>query len=186
VRGLLGRLGVRGGAVVGIVVLVLGIVVIARLAGASPNTQSYSSGTQPNPTIDPTAGDDGVVGDGVPLPTQTATSTVPAAVLSPYPDDGEVTAAATAFAKAWLRRDLSARAWHSGIAPLVTESVAQSLDGVDPSSVPANRILGGPKILKREDLFARVGVSLDTGTLLLELSKHDKRWLVESVDWELA
>jgi hypothetical protein len=172
--------------VVGLVVLVLGIVVIARLAGAGPNTQSYSSGTQPNPTIDPTAGDDGVVGDGTPLPIQTATSTVPAAALSPYPDDGEVTAAATAFATAWLRRDLSARAWHSGIAPLVTESVAQSLDGVDPSSVPANRILGGPKILKRGDLFARVGVSLDTGTLLLELSKHDKRWLVESVDWELA
>jgi hypothetical protein len=186
VRGLLGRLGVRGGVVVGFLGLVLGIVAIARLAETGPNTQSYSSGTQPKSAIDPTAGDDGVVGDGVPLPTLTVTSAVPAAVLSPYPDDGDLTAAAKAFATAWLRRDLSAKAWHSGIAPLVTESVAQSLDGVDPSNVPANRILGGPKILKRGDLFARVGVPLDTGTLLLELYKHDKRWLVESVDWELA
>jgi hypothetical protein len=172
--------------VVGFLVLVLGIVAIARLAGAGPNTQSYSSGTQPKSTIDPTAGDDGVVSDGAPLPIQTATTTVPSAGASHYPDDGEVTAAATVFATAWLRRGLSARAWHSGITPLVTESVAQSLDGVDPSNVPANRTLGGPTILNRTDLFARVGVPLDTGTLLLELSKHDRRWLVESVDWEPA
>jgi hypothetical protein len=186
VRGLLGRLGVRGGVVVGFLGLVLGIVAIARLAETGPNTQSYSSGTQPKSAIDPTAGDDGVVGDGAPLPTQTATSTLPSAGASPYPDDRDLTAAATAFATAWLRRELSVKAWHSGITPLVTESVARSLDGVDPSNVPANRTLGGPNILNRTDLFARVGVPLDTGTLLLQLSKHDKRWLVESVDWEPA
>jgi hypothetical protein len=168
-RDLLGRLGVRGAVVVGLVVLVLGVVAVARLAGSPQGTQSYSSGPQATSTVDPTAGDDGE------MPTATA---------SAYPDDKAVKDAVLAFAKAWLRRDLSVKAWHAGITPLATDSVLQSLEGVDPSTVPASRITGDPTIVVRTDGFAKTSLSVDTGTLLLDLTKRDTGWLVESVDWD--
>jgi hypothetical protein len=148
-------------------VLVLGVVAVARLAGSPQETQPYSSGPQATSTVDPTAGDDGEV------PIATA-----------YPDDKAVKDAALAFAKAWLRRDLSAKAWHAGITPLATDSVLQSLEGVDPSTVPASRLMGDPTIVVRTDGFAKVSLLVDTGTLLLDLTKRGTGWLIESVDWE--
>jgi hypothetical protein len=167
VHGLLSRLGVRGGIVVGLVILVLGVVAVARLAGSPPGAQTYSSGPQPTSTIDPTAGDDAEV------PQSTS-----------HPDDQAVKDRVAAFAKAWLKRDLSANAWRAGIAALATDSVVQSLVGVDPSTVPASRIVGEPAIVVRTDTFAKASIAVDTGTLLLDLTKHDDKWLVESIDWQ--
>jgi hypothetical protein len=171
-RRLLGRLGVRGGVAVGLAAAVLLTVAIAQLAGGGSDRGPYfpDSGTQPFSTADPTAGDDSEVG-----PTQSA-----------YPDDPNVRAVATAFAAAWLRRELAAATWHAGIAALATKSLAQSLEGVDPSRVPATRTTGEARLSLRTDLVAEATIPVDTGTLVLTLRKEGNRWLVDGVDWERA
>lgn len=170
-RGLLGRLGIRGGAVLALALLVLGVVAIARLAGGPGKPPAYTSDVPATSTVDPTTGDDG--------------ETVTSSTFSPgaYPDDGAVTQAASAFVAAWLRSDLSPAAWLKMIAPLTTEALAKSLEGVDPTDVPATRVVTGPSIIRRTDGFARSSTTFDSGTLVLELSKHDNKWLVDSVDW---
>jgi hypothetical protein len=167
VRGLLGRLGLRGAVVAGLAVLVLIIVGVARLSGSNDATPRYPSDLPATSTIDPTTGEDGV-----------------AAVVSPYPDDGAVRTAAEAFTVAWLRSGLDAAAWIAGITPLTTESLAQSLAGVDSAAVPATHTVAGPTIVERSDDQARTSTTLDTGKLLLHLLKQGGRWLVKGVDWE--
>jgi hypothetical protein len=41
-------------------------------------------------------------------------------------------------------------------------------------------------VVRRTELYAEVITTVDTGTLELTLSKPDKRWLVDGVDWERA
>ena len=95
----------------GLVLLVLGIVAIARLGGNSTANVYPPAPTETVASIDPTAGDDAEVD-----PTPTAS-----------PEDAAIIAAANTFATAWLRRDLSPAAWHAGVAPLSTTTLAQSL-----------------------------------------------------------
>jgi hypothetical protein len=44
--------------------------------------------------------------------------------------------------------------------------------------------MGDPTIVVRTDGFAKVSLLVDTGTLLLDLTKRGTGWLIESVDWE--
>jgi hypothetical protein len=169
VRGLLGRLGVRGGIVVGLAVLVLAIVAIARVAGRGSDTAPYASDVTATSTIDPTSGDDGEV-----------------ASPSAYPDDADVKAAAQAFTTAWLKRNLSSADWLAGLTPLTTKALADSFKGVDPTAVPATRVVAAPTIVLRTDSFAQTTTLVDTGRLVLGLSKHSNRWLIDSVDWDRA
>lgn len=169
-RGLLGRLGLRGGAAVGLILLVLLVVAIARLAGGGTAPLDFMPGSEPSITVNPTEGDDGEV----------------AANPTEFPDGASVTAAATTFTASWLRRDLDAASWHAGLTSLATASLADSLIGVDPAGVPATRRTGDPTITLRTELFAQVAVPLDSGRLLLTLVKEDDGWLVDGVDWERA
>jgi hypothetical protein len=170
VRGLLSRLGIRGGAVVGLLLVVAVTVAVARLVGGADAGANYSPGQPPTITVDPTEGDDGEV----------------LATPSAYPDDAAVRAAAGRFTAAWLRRELTAERWHAGLDGLVTTALAEKLVGVDPRSVPASRTLGPPALVLRTDLFAQVTIAVDSGTLRLSLVKPDDRWLVDAVDWERA
>jgi hypothetical protein len=167
-RSLLGRLGARGGAAIGLVLLVLAVVGIAQLIGGGSRPPVLAPEGQPPMTVDPTEGDDAEV-----APTPTA-----------YPDDAEVRDATLAFATAWIRRDLTPQAWHAGLAAHATDQLAESLAGVDPSGVPATRLTGTPTITLRTDLFAQVGVPADSGRLVLTLLKQGEEWLVDGVDWE--
>jgi hypothetical protein len=167
VRSLLGRLGARGGAAVGLIIVVLAVVAIARLVDDGPATPPFNPGAQPSITVDPTEGDDGEV-----APTPTA-----------YADDAELGAAALTFMSAWLRRELDPPSWHQGIAELATGGLATSLEGVDPVGVPALRMTGSPTIVLRTELFAQVGVPVDTGTVQLTMVKQGGEWLVDGVDW---
>ena len=167
-RSLLGRLAVRGCVAIVLVILVLAAVALARLAGGSARPNEYGAGTAPASTVDPTLGDDGEVGSSP----------------SAYPDDAAVRAAAATFTDVWLRRDLNAKDWHSRVAPLTTASLTESLEGADPTRVPATRMVGEPRLVLRADLYTQVAVPVDTGTVLLGLLTQGDRWLVDSVDWD--
>jgi hypothetical protein len=166
-RQVLARIGLRGILAAGAALIIIAVVGVAKIAGGSRQPGHFSAGPEISLNTDPTAGDDGAI------------SATPTA----NPDERVVRDAATAFTAAWLRRDLSAAAWHMGIAKLATASLAASLDGVDPSSVPATRVTGTPVVLMRGELYAQVTITVDTGTLRLGLSKQGNQWLVDSVDW---
>ena len=140
----------------------------ATAAGGGRRPPVLAPDAPPSITVDPTEGDDAEV-----APTPTA-----------FPDDNEVHSAALTFAGAWLRRDLAPDAWHDGVAANATESLAASLADVDPAGVPATRLTGDPTITLRTDLFAKVSVPADSGTLLLTLLNQRGTWLVDDVDWE--
>jgi hypothetical protein len=169
-RRLLRSVGLRGGLAFGITLLVLAVVLVAKLGRQDSDVAPYIPVIQPTSTVDPTSGDDAEV-----VATPTA-----------YPDDAQVKTAASRFAAAWLRRSLSAQAWHSGLAKLSTKSLAASLEGVDPSGVPATRKTGDPTVTLRTELFAQIAVPMDTGTLRLTLLKQGDEWLVDGVDWDQA
>ena len=164
------RLGVRGTLVLVLAILVAAVVGIARLVGdAAPRREpapDSAAETVPS-TVDPTEGYDGV-----------------AATPTPPSDDPAVRAAANSFMKAWLRADLSAQAWHDGIAKLSTDDLVDKLDGVDPATVPATRTTGTVEIVAKQADFAQVNVPVDSGTVSLRLRQADGRWLVDGVDWE--
>jgi hypothetical protein len=139
---------------------------MAKLAGSNRPASRSDPGAQALPTVDPTAGDDG--------------DTQPS--RSAGPEDTKITTAAEAFAKAWLRRDLSASDWHALITPLSTAPLAENLVGVDPTTVPATRTIGTPTVSLRAELYAQAVVVVDTGKLVLGLAKQKGRWLVDTVD----
>ena len=163
------RLGARGTIILVLLILVAGVVGVARLVGGSlPRREpalDAGSATAAS-TVDPSVGDDGVV-----------------ATTRPPKDDPAVRAAATTFMKAWLRSDLTAARWHDGIAALATKDLADRLDGVDPSGVPASRTTGAAEIVTNQADFAQVDVPVDSGTVTLRLRRTDGSWLVDAVDW---
>src|SRR5215831_624877 len=162
-RSLLGRIGARVGVAVVLVILIAGVLAIAKLAGGGRSQPIVPRIEGPTSSVDPTAGDDAEVAPS---------STV-------FADDAAVKGAATTFIAAWLRRDLSPAAWHTGLVPLSTAELAQSLDGVDPIGVPATRTTGAPTVVRRTEAFAEVSIAVDSGTVVLDLLKQSDKWLVD-------
>lgn len=169
-RRALGRLGARGAVGTGLALVVLGVVGLAKLADRGGPAGHYLPPARPPVTADPTEGDDAAV---APAPSRLT-------------DEPVVLSTAAQFAAAWLRQDLSASAWHAGIAPFATQSLAQRLAGVDPAAVPASRILGEPQLALRAASYAQVVLAVDSGTLRLSLVRRDGRWWVDGVDWDRA
>jgi hypothetical protein len=167
VRWLLSRLGTRVGVALGLVLLIAAAIAIGKLAGDRVETPIARPDQRPLITIDPTTGDDGVVD-------LTPTSR----------PDSEAMDVATAFVKAWLRTDLSAEDWRTGVSRVATESLARNLAGVDPTTVPATRQTGQPTVRLQAPTYLRLAVPMDTGTLVLTVFKDDGEWLVGEVDWE--
>lgn len=171
-RRLLDRIGVRGGVTLGLILLVAAVVAIGRLVGGPTNPPAYEGRPEPSATVTagPTAADDGAV----------------EVTPSSFADDAAVRSAVAAFMAAWLQRGLSPEAWHAAIAPLSTRTLAQSLAGVDPTGVPATRIVGEPTVTRRSEIYAQVSVPVDSGTVQLTVLKMGNSWLVDGVDWERA
>jgi hypothetical protein len=167
-RGLLGRVGARVGVAVVLVALIAGVVAIAKLSGGGAARPVLPRVMEPTSTVDPTAGDDAEV-----APSPTA-----------FADDAALKSAASSFVEAWLRRDRSPTAWHDALVPLATSNLAQSLEGVDPSGVPATRTTGPATVVRRGAAFAQVSITVDTGTVVLDLVKPGEKWLVDGVDWD--
>lgn len=170
-RALRSRLGV---ALV-IAVIVLGVLGAARLISdpADPADGLSSRPDQPITTVDPTAGDDGVLNSAAP----------PSPVTSPGARTPEQTA--ERFAAAWLgRTGMTAEEWHAGLRPLSTSALSEKLTGVEPESVPAEKVTGPPTMREQSETFVELSVPLDSGRLRLELVTTKDGWLVDVVDWE--
>ncbi|MET8122378.1 hypothetical protein [Micromonospora sp. NPDC005189] len=170
-RALRSRLGV---ALV-IAVLVFAVLGATRLISdpADPADGLSNRPNRPITTVDPTAGDDGVLSSEAP----------PSPVTSPGARTPEQTA--DRFTAAWLGRPgITAEQWQAGLRPLSTPSLTEKLAGADPGGVPAEEVAGPPAVRSRTETFVEVLLPLDTGRLRLELVTTDDGWLVDVVDWE--
>jgi hypothetical protein len=164
----------RAGVALALAVLVLVVVAAARaLSGPGDTATAHlpvpplvASGSQPH--------EDGLLS--------------PAATASPTPIPGAETPeeVARAFAADWLARGASAADWHSRLARRATPELARKLSGVDPATVPANRITGDPAVIAHAATIVDVIVPVDSGELRLHLVATSDRWLVDGVDWERA
>ncbi|MEU5913371.1 hypothetical protein [Micromonospora sp. NPDC047527] len=170
-RALRSRLGV---ALV-IAVLVFGVIGAARLASGplDPADGLSSRPSRPITTVDPKAGDDGVL----------STEAPPSPVTSAGAPTPEQTA--DRFAAAWLGRPgMTAEEWHAGLRPMSTSALTEKLAGADPGGVPAEEVTGPSSVRARTETFVEVLLPLDRGRLRLELVTADGGWLVDVVDWE--
>ena len=152
-----------------LILVIAGVITVGKLVGGSHTSATEPGSTAATPSIVDTSGGD-----------DAETSPTP----SSFADDEAVHSAAAAFMTAWLKSDLSSAKWHSGLVPLSTASLAQSLEGVDPAGVPATRTTGPPTIVRRDEVFAQVSIPVDTGTVVLNVVKHGGGWLVDGVDWD--
>ncbi|MEU5937609.1 hypothetical protein ABZ807_00250 [Micromonospora sp. NPDC047548] len=165
----------RIGIALAIAVLVFGVIGTARLVSGPPDLADGLSSRPRGPitTVDPEAGDDGVVDTPVPQPPKTRA--------------GELTPEQTAdrFTKAWLGGPATTiEKWQADLRPLSTMSLTEKLTGVNPTEVPTVRVTGEPTLRPRTEAFVEVLIPLDGGGLRLELVAPEGRWLVDAVDWE--
>jgi hypothetical protein len=167
----------RYGLALLLALLVLGIVAGAKvLSGTADTPPGLTVGTdEPVATVNPTTGD-----DGVDSPEQT-----PSPIVKPgTPDPAAV---ARAFATAWLNhRGVTAQKWHDALVPHATANLADKLAGVEPETVPADRLTGEPTTVPQADTLVEVAFPVDSGTLRLRLVAPDGKWFVDGVDWERA
>lgn len=175
-RGLTGLFRSRWGVALVIAVLVLAIVGVGRIFSDGTASSSLTVPISPGPTasIDPSHDDDGVIVDDDPPPSPTT-----------RPGSAEPEAVAYAFAAAWVdHKNVSAKAWHSGLVPNVTKNLSDELNGVDPADVPADRVVGRPALVPVGDGLVDAVVTVDSGKLTLRMVAPDGRWLVDGVDWD--
>ncbi|MGC4772671.1 hypothetical protein ACLQ25_27330 [Micromonospora sp. DT44] len=158
-----------------IAVLILGVIGAARLV-SGPNDPTDGLSNRPNrpiTTVDPTAGDDGLI----------ATEAPPSPVTPPGARSPEQIA--DRFASAWIGRPgMTADQWQAGLRPMSTPALTEKLAGAEPGGVPAEEVTGPPTVRSRTETFVEVLLPLNTGRLRLELVMADKSWLVDVVDWE--
>ncbi|MFC7550308.1 hypothetical protein [Plantactinospora sp. GCM10030261] len=166
----------RLGVAVALAVVVLGVVGAARLISGPNDERTGVNGQPAGPitTVHPTTGDDGLTSDGGPVS--------PKAIPGVEPPES----VARSFATAWLRRDLPADRWHTGLAPYATSTLAGRLGETDPAGVPAERLTGYPVLTPQTADLVQVSMPVDTGILHLQLVDADGAWRVDAVDWERA
>jgi hypothetical protein len=177
-RGLTGLFRSRWGVAVVIALLVLAVVGLGRLFAGDNGERQLLDPVAPAPSVsvDPSHDDDGVIQDDDP-PATPKTS----------PGTAKPEAVAYAFASAWVdHKNVSAKAWHDGIMPNVTENLSEELNGVDPADVPADRVVGRPSLVPVGDGLVNAIVTVDSGKLTLQLVAPDGQWLVDGIDWEAS
>ncbi|MBM7491346.1 hypothetical protein JOD64_002568 [Micromonospora luteifusca] len=158
-----------------IAVLIFGVIGAARLVSdpADPGDGLSSRPNRPITTVDPTAGDDGVL----------SSEAAPSPVTSPGARTPEQTA--EQFAAAWLGRPgITAKEWQAGLRPLSTPALTEKLIGADPAGVPAKKLTGPLTMRERTEAFVELEIPLDAGRLRLELVASSEGWLVDVLDWE--
>ena len=164
----------RWGVALVIAVLVLGVVGVGRLFSAADTRAGLVEAPSPAPAVSIDPKDDDSIILSEPSPT-----------IRTSPGTAAPEAVAYAFASAWVHhRGVSASKWYDGLLPHATQNLAGTLKGVDPDTVPADRIIGRPKLAPLGDGLAEAVVTADTGELKLRLIAPDGHWLVDSVDWE--
>lgn len=173
---LLSRLPVRPRTVValGLLLIVALVVGVGKLIGGGQAPAASPDDTTPLSSVDPSTGNDSVV-DLAPTPTLGSDRTA------------EVVAAADRFAALWIDHDRPAKTWRDSLTPLCTKTLAAELSGVDPVSVPADRITGTASLEVHADATVDVIIPIDAGKLRLRMvAQQNSKWLVDGIDWERA
>jgi hypothetical protein len=164
----------RWGVALVILGIVLAVVGLGRLFAGGRSAPPSIGHVAPAPavSIDPSE-DDSVIDSGPPpRPSTSAGKAQPEAV-------------AYAFASAWANHtDVSAAAWRDRLLPNATKSLAQKLEGVEPASVPTDRVVGKPSLVPVGATVVNAVVTMDGGKLNLRLVSPDGHWLVDGIDWE--
>lgn len=166
----------RLGIALVITVLVFGVIGAARLVSGPVDPAAGLSNRphEPISTVDPEAGDDGVLSS-------------PTSAPSPQTRPGELKPEQTAarFTTAWLSGPgSSGKDWLARLKPMSTPALTEKLTGADPERVPAQRVTGQVTLRPRTEFFVQALIPLDNGQLRLDLVAPDGRWLVDAVDWE--
>jgi hypothetical protein len=157
--------------VLGTVLAIALVVVVGRAVGDS----------RPDPTRFVQQGPTGIATPTGPAPGDDGVIATPSSI--PPSDEAAIRARVGAFMKVWLDRKLSPAEWQQQIAAMSTTSVANSLVGADPLTVPATRITGDIALPVLTASLAQAIVPVDSGTVTLTLTKNGNRWLIAGIDW---
>jgi hypothetical protein len=173
----LGRLKGRFGIAVVLASVVLIAVGIGRAVGGAHDpgsaTVQVGSGGPTAPVTALSGEDDGVEGGPSVQPEEPSLA----------PGAAEPLTVANRFIQAWLRSQVSAEQWHTGLARYATPALAAKLSGVDPGGVPAQRTTGEAKLIRHRAGAAAVAVAVDSGRVELRMVVVNGEWLVDGVDW---
>ncbi|MBU2663282.1 hypothetical protein KOI35_07140 [Actinoplanes bogorensis] len=163
----------RWGVAVVLAVIVLAIIGVGRLfAGGNDSPSLGVASPGPTVSVDPKDDDSIIETDPPPSP-------------STKPGRAQPEAVAYAFASAWAdHQNVTPKAWRAQLLPNSTTKLADELDGVDPSSVPAERVIGRPSLVPVGETVVNAVVTMDTGKLSLRLISPDGHWRVDGIDWE--
>lgn len=135
----------------------------------------------------------------------TPTSTSPTSVSSPSPSttatsprtsaSGKATSSATpqigsptpvqvaaAFVTSWARPATAQGSWLADLKPLVTPEYLATLGTVDPSRVPATKVLDGGTVVSATNQRANVRVATDAGGMSVTLAVRSGQWLVTDIE----
>jgi hypothetical protein len=164
----------RWGIAVVIFAIVLAVVGIGQLFADGDDNRPSLGAVSPAPavSIDP-AEDDSVVDSGPPPGPST------------IPGKAQPETVAYAFASAWANhKGVAPKNWRDRLLPNSTKNLADELEGVDPSGVPADRVVGQPSLVPVSETVVNAVVTMDAGKLNLRLVAPDGHWLVDGIDWE--
>jgi hypothetical protein len=116
-----------------------------------------------------------------------ATSAAPTPVSPPstVAASSDATQTARTFAERWVTHPpgTTSQHWAAQLAPLVVPEYLATLESVDPSGIPANRVTGDPTVHPSSPTVAEATVPTDAGALrLVLLGQPDGTWRVRSYD----
>ncbi|MER7275805.1 hypothetical protein ABT369_15225 [Dactylosporangium sp. NPDC000244] len=179
-RTVLRLLGTRYGIALVLVVVVLIVVGLGRTVLDRGDGHSANDALGPTVAAVPTSadpyaslGDDGVDESANPAPSLSKGA-------------ADVSAVATRFAKAWLRKPgVSGEQWRAGLKTDASAELMTDLADTDPADVPTDAITGDVQ-LQNVGAATVARIPAQGGTIVLELQASGGRWLVTSLDWETA
>jgi hypothetical protein len=173
-RGLNALFRSRWGVALVLVAVVLAVVGIGRLLsdGQSGSPTAGLGSPAPAISVDPSEDDSVVSSDPPPSP-------------KTGPGRAQPEQVAYAFASAWVSHTgVTSKKWLDRLLPNATTDLADELRGVDPSGVPADRVIGRPTLDVVNDTQVNAVVTMNSGKLGLRLIAPDGHWLVDGIDWE--
>ncbi len=159
---------------------VAALVILAALGRVTGGEEPSAASAEGAPaTVSPSASPPSATGTTAPTATATTTA-APAPTETPHPApsgaSGSPVSAATAFVTAWTQTTSGDTAWLDGMKPWATPSLIASLDGTDPTQVPASRVTGDAALVKTSGTAATVSVPTDGGRVAIAMVSQSSSW----------
>lgn len=179
-----------------LVVTVVAVLVLFTAVGRLTNDRASASGgpsalpaaVATTPATGPTSSVPATIAGSpatAPSPGAAASTTLrptaPATAGQPT-TSGTPTQVAVEFTRAWTRTTLDQATWLSGLKALVTPGYLSALSTVDPSRVPASRVVDSGRQLSTSGQQALVQVGTDGGAMTVTLVLHAPTWLVADIE----